>query len=68
MDQVRLSGDEGKIVHLAEYRRRLAPGDNERPPPSPRPAAARRPVPLVSIDVFGSIGGLHHRVGDRLRA
>jgi hypothetical protein len=53
MDQGCTWGEEGKIVQLAEYRRRLARDDNGRPPPSPRPAAARRPVPLVSTDVFG---------------
>jgi hypothetical protein len=46
-------GEEAKIVQLAEYRRKLAPDDDGHPPPSPRPAAARRPVPLVSTDVFG---------------
>lgn len=53
MDQGCTWGEEGNIVQLAEYRRRLARDDNGRPPPSPRPAAARRPVPLVSTDVFG---------------
>jgi hypothetical protein len=53
MDQRRPSGEQSKIVQLAEYRRRLALGDNERPPPSPRPAAARWPPPLISTDAFG---------------
>jgi len=48
MDQGCTWCEEGKIVQLAEYRRRLARDDNGRPPPSPRPAAARRPVPLIS--------------------
>ena len=42
-----------KIVRLADYRRCRSPADDGRPPPSPRPAAARLPVPPVSIDVLG---------------
>jgi hypothetical protein len=55
MDQVRIreSAEQRKIVWLADYRRGDSP-DNERPPPSPRPAAARQPAPPSSIDALGS--------------
>jgi hypothetical protein len=55
MDQARIreSAEQRKIVWLADYRRGHSP-DNERPPPSPQPAAARRPAPPRSIDALGS--------------
>jgi hypothetical protein len=56
MDQVRIreSAEQRKIVWLADYRRGVSPDDNEHPPPSPRPAAARQPAPPSSLDAFGS--------------
>jgi hypothetical protein len=63
MDQACTCGEEGKIVQLAEYRQRLARDDSGRPPPSPRPAAARRPVPPISIDVLGRPYNPGRRIG-----
>jgi hypothetical protein len=41
-----------KVIPLDEFRQRIS-SDNEHPPPSPRPAAARRPVPPDRVDAFG---------------
>jgi hypothetical protein len=43
------------VVSLADFRRRTAP-DSEHPPPSPKPAAARRPAPPRNVDAIGWIG------------
>jgi len=41
---------EPRVVSLAEYRQRIYPSNTEHPPPSPCPAAARRPHPPTWID------------------
>jgi hypothetical protein len=50
--RTRQSAHAGKIVWLADYRRRVSLGDNEDPPNSPRPSAARRPAPPTATDAF----------------
>ena len=40
-----------KVIWLAEFRRRIS-SDNDHPPPSPKPAAARRPAPPHQVDAF----------------
>jgi hypothetical protein len=41
-----------KVISLAEFRQRIS-SDSEQPPPSPKPAAARRPVPPDQVEAFG---------------
>ena len=47
--------EDRQIVWLADYRRRIVPGDDEHPPPAPRPCAARRPAPLTSTNVLACL-------------
>ena len=44
------------VISLAEYRQRISCVDGERPPPSPCPAAARRPAQPISIEAIGKPG------------
>ncbi len=56
---IRDSVERGKIVRLADYRRKLSDGDDDVPPPPPKPARARPPAPLLWADVLAgwSISG-----------
>ena len=48
-------GEESNVIRLADYRRSVSRPDGDRPPPSPRPAAAaRQAVPMPSLDLLGS--------------
>ena len=44
--------DRQKVVALTAYRR-IGSTDNERPPPSPRPGAARPCIQLPPVDAIG---------------
>ena len=55
--------DRQNVISLTDYRR-IGSTDNERPPPSPRPAAARPCILLPPIDAIG----LNHPVARSLVA
>ena len=46
--------EQRKVISLAEHRQRIALYDPEHPPPSPCPAAARRPQPPTWIDAVAT--------------
>jgi hypothetical protein len=55
MDQVAKASEYRTVISLDEFRRTIS-SDTEHPPPSPRPAAARRPVPPDRVDAVGWAG------------
>jgi hypothetical protein len=52
------TANERTIVWFADYRKSKPPGDDERPPPAPYPAAARRPEPPISVEARASYASL----------
>jgi hypothetical protein len=50
------AAEEKNIISLAEYRQRVFPADLGPPPPSPCPAAARRPAAMLFTEAIGRRG------------